>query len=331
MRSIIIVSLLFFGIKTINSQDYYFSQFYNSPLTLNPALTGVIPGDYRIIANYRNLNTALVPFSTYSVSFDSKFLRGLLEHDVASAGIVAIEDDLAGGAISNLVVMASGAYHFAIGKKKNTFIVLGGQAGIFQRRADLNDFSYPSQWVDGVGYDPNISNQEDFTEMGHIIPDFQAGIFWYSFIGEASSAYAGFSAFHLAEPKETFLGSNDHLPRRYVGHGGARIAASEDISLIPNVIYMNQAGAFHTIFGTHFEYVLSDYTALKIGGWYRWNSSVIASLGFEFYNFSLGLSYDIASNRLTVGEDKGGFEISLIYAAYFRRVVDLKSNPGISF
>jgi len=36
-------------------QDLHFSQWYNSPLTANPANTGFIPdADYRIGANYRN-------------------------------------------------------------------------------------------------------------------------------------------------------------------------------------------------------------------------------------------------------------------------------------
>ena len=42
-------------------QDLHFSQFYNSPLTTNPANTGFIPdADYRIGVNYRNQWSSII-------------------------------------------------------------------------------------------------------------------------------------------------------------------------------------------------------------------------------------------------------------------------------
>ena len=41
-------------INVLVAQDPHFSQFYASPLTLNPALTGKFDGTFRLAANYRN-------------------------------------------------------------------------------------------------------------------------------------------------------------------------------------------------------------------------------------------------------------------------------------
>ena len=52
------------------AQDLHFSQWFNSPLTTNPANTGFIPdADYRIGANYRNqyVNILSVPYKTISI------------------------------------------------------------------------------------------------------------------------------------------------------------------------------------------------------------------------------------------------------------------------
>ena len=38
----------------VHSQDIHFSQYYFSPLSLNPANTGDFLGDYRIAMNYRS-------------------------------------------------------------------------------------------------------------------------------------------------------------------------------------------------------------------------------------------------------------------------------------
>ena len=38
---------------TALAQDPHFTQYFTSPLTLNPALTGLVQGDLRFAANYR--------------------------------------------------------------------------------------------------------------------------------------------------------------------------------------------------------------------------------------------------------------------------------------
>ncbi|HTE10970.1 MAG TPA: hypothetical protein VK645_08370, partial [Chitinophagaceae bacterium] len=51
----IFICVLFFSFFISFGQDLHFSQFFNSPLTTNPANTGFIPdADYRIGANYRS-------------------------------------------------------------------------------------------------------------------------------------------------------------------------------------------------------------------------------------------------------------------------------------
>ena len=54
-------------------QDLHFSQFFNSPLTTNPANTGFIPdGDYRLGANFRNQWSSVMtlPYKTMSAFGD---------------------------------------------------------------------------------------------------------------------------------------------------------------------------------------------------------------------------------------------------------------------
>ena len=69
---IILISLLISIPNTGWCQDVHFSQFYQTPLIVNPALTGVFSGDQRGIINYRNQWNDFAPFTTSSISFDSK-------------------------------------------------------------------------------------------------------------------------------------------------------------------------------------------------------------------------------------------------------------------
>ena len=63
---------LFFISTPLFSQDIHYSQFYNSPLNLNPANTGMFDGDFRFAANQRTQwRSVTVPFSTFSLSADA--------------------------------------------------------------------------------------------------------------------------------------------------------------------------------------------------------------------------------------------------------------------
>jgi hypothetical protein len=96
-----------FGLIAIQSkaQDPSFSQFFSSPLKVNPALTANINADWRAIANFRNqwIGPAS-PYITGTISYDAKMfqkkipnvendgnvfgLGGMLMYDKAMGGVV---------------------------------------------------------------------------------------------------------------------------------------------------------------------------------------------------------------------------------------------------
>ena len=90
LRIFILFSVIFtaFG-STLLSQDIHYSQFYNAPLTLNPALTGIFRGDIRFQANYRNQwRSVPVDFVTFTAAADMKFLRRPYKRGFFSGGVI---------------------------------------------------------------------------------------------------------------------------------------------------------------------------------------------------------------------------------------------------
>ena len=88
------VFILIFTINT-KAQDYKFSQFYNSPLNLNPANTGKINSLYRLVANYRLQYLPLQspsPYNTLSASADFGLFRDKLKNDIFGIGAVFVND-----------------------------------------------------------------------------------------------------------------------------------------------------------------------------------------------------------------------------------------------
>jgi len=79
LRILVSVIGIFSAVTLTKAQDIHFSQFYMSPLNLNPALTGVMNCNTRMVANYRNQWAAVLQanaYNTYSVSYDQKIPVG---------------------------------------------------------------------------------------------------------------------------------------------------------------------------------------------------------------------------------------------------------------
>src|SRR3984885_949429 len=85
------------------AQDPGFSQFFASPLTLNPALTGKFNGAVRVSGNYRNQwPTIDNAFITSTVSVDGAIFKNRLpDGDVWGLGLMAMTDKTADGILSS--------------------------------------------------------------------------------------------------------------------------------------------------------------------------------------------------------------------------------------
>src|ERR1043165_10315821 len=85
------------------AQDPNFSQFFASPLTLNPALTGKFNGVLRVAGNYRNqwpaVNNAYI---TSTVSVDANILPDMIpQTDTWGVALMAMSDRTASGILTS--------------------------------------------------------------------------------------------------------------------------------------------------------------------------------------------------------------------------------------
>mgnify|MGYP000412431138 CR=1 FL=1 len=72
----LLVVLFIMMSQQVFAQDMQFSQFYASPMNLNPAMTGVFEGDFRAVVNYREQYNSILdihPFRTISAGFEKRF------------------------------------------------------------------------------------------------------------------------------------------------------------------------------------------------------------------------------------------------------------------
>lgn len=312
------------------AQDIHFSQFYASPLTLNPALTGKVNGNYRIAGIFRSQwggipNGSGPTFGTPSASFDMPFFVGKNKKDAIGVG-AAFVNDYSNGKLYKLTRgMLSVSYIKSLGANGKHQLSLGVQGGVQQNKGGM--FRFEDQFSDAAFQNGSSSIDAGLNDQSKIVPDFNTGLFYNGQFTKKLTYYAGFSMFHLFEPKEQFgSGNTSALPRRYVVHTGLEWDISKKFTLYPGLIYMNQAKNQELNFGTNIGFHLKNTpdkrTTLYAGAWYRNKDAFIAMVGMEMYRIRVGLSYDVTTSALKNPNTKGSFEISLIYVGRFLSIGD---------
>ena len=96
------------------AQDLHFSQFFNSPLSTNPANTGFIPdGDYRLGVNFRDQWSSImsVPYKTMSAFGDVQVMKNQQETGWVGIGGLMMRDVAGSGSLTSTKLYGSVAYH----------------------------------------------------------------------------------------------------------------------------------------------------------------------------------------------------------------------------
>ncbi|RYE20174.1 MAG: type IX secretion system membrane protein PorP/SprF, partial [Sphingobacteriales bacterium] len=222
------------------AQDLHFSQYFNSPLTTNPANTGFIPdADYRIGAHYRNQwsNVMSVPYKTISVFGDAQLFRDRLETGWLGLGGVILSDVAGSGSLRSNKVYASVAYHQMLGY--SSLLSAGFNIGYAEKRIDATKLKFPDQF-DGEFFDGNLPTAGLPLNNRTSYFDLQAGINYAYFPQENVYINAGYSIQHVNKPRETFYGDKSDagiLPMRHIAFANAILKVHEKVILSPNAYF----------------------------------------------------------------------------------------------
>lgn len=321
LRQLFISLIIFFAAAchVAKAQDIHFSQFFSSPLTLNPALAGNFEGNLRVSGIYRNqwptINRA---FTTTAISVDFPILVNRLpQNDRFGVGIMGYTDQQANGALKNNFLSVSAAYHKGLDEDGNNRISLGFQGVFCGKSLDVTQLKFEDQLrSDGFTGITNEIFQNNQLSLNYF--DLNAGLMYTGVSANNTNYYVGASIYHIIQPRETFLGGQFYLGPRYTVHGGAYFPLNPNLMLHTSAIYQNQSGANETLLGGALGYNLgSDYSedvTMYAGAWYRFGDALIPYIGMEYGMFRLGMSYDVTTSNLqTVNQSRGGFELSLIY------------------
>ncbi|MFT5599980.1 MAG: type IX secretion system PorP/SprF family membrane protein [Flavobacteriales bacterium] len=312
-RIFLLISIALISVLNGKAQDFHMSMYDAAPLYLNPSMTGVFEGDWRIHAQYRNQwkSVNFKPYTTGLISFDIPYKKWGFGAQIVNyrAGI---------GNYNAIQAVGSAAYSVSIDNNKYHNLSFGLQAGATQKSVEYQLHTFNNQYVtsNGGGFDNQLNSNETFAGQTTVAPVTNAGFMYYYTKQQSKiNPFIGVSAFNLIEPTESFFQANNTLERRYYGHLGVRWNLTEALYLIPKVFIMKQGKFEEQTYAVDAGYYLKNSELYLLGGIiYRNLDAVVINAGVKMENYIFKVGYDFNASTLTpVSTGRGAIEISFTY------------------
>lgn len=297
-------------------QDHLYSQFYNAPNYLNPALNGQFQGDLRMNLIYRSQWTNLPgPLNYYTFSIDYQVPRfgggfGLMVTNSAES-IAYYRKTNISGIYSYSAVFDNGALSFGL------------QAGATNRGIDQEKLVYSDQIDPVTGIIPGggtAGSGLPYNNRWYFDSGFGVNLVW-------GNLMIGGSMQHLNKPNQSFTNTRDYLQQRYNGHLSYKIItnsyADDEPAIIPSVVYFKQGRVTELSAGMQYK-----TRNINLGLWYRGSGveqdAVVLSLILDLFprrdtydKLRVGVSHDATMSKLSWGKTAGTSEAALNYEIYF--------------
>ena len=321
-----IVSLIFANFA--HGQDLHFSQFFNSPLTTNPANTGFIPdADYRMGASYRSQFSSILaaPYKTISIYGDAQLFREQIENGWLGLGGVILNDVAGSGGLTSTKIYGSLAYHQMLGI--SSLLTAGFNVGWANKRIDQTKLKFPDQF-DGKFFDGNTPTAVVLQNNNISYFDMQVGLNYAYFPNENGYINGGYSIHHVNKPQETFFSNNTDTSRiamRHIGFVNAVLKVNDRVIINPNAYYTIQSKASEIVFGLNANYNLSGAggdTQLLAGLYYRAGDAIVPMVGFQLKNVRFTFSYDATTSSLSnFNNTQGATEFNIMKKGFYGQSV----------
>lgn len=306
------------------TQDTFFTQYFSSPLLINPALTGINTG-IRARFNYRN-QWPVMPKSYQAYYFSADVGDRALPGS-GGLGLIFNSDNEGTGFIHNLEVGATISVRIRI----NDFLItqIGIKASYRQKSVNWDDFVFTDDLNAKYGY-TNSTKFSDPAINSKSAADFGVGgLLQYISDDGAASGNLGFAVDHLFQPDMSFFTTGESpLYRRWVIHadgifsfgGGSRSSnygAGDATMINPGIVFQRQWNVsslevglngikYNIYLGTWFKTSLTSPSSnsLAVLAGYRLVTDIV--------NVRFIYSYDIPISGAYVASG-GAHEVGLVF------------------
>lgn len=318
MRKLLVLSVTLLLSFLVQAQDPHFSQFFASPLTLNPAFTGKFDGQLRFAANHRDQWPSIPKaYVTTSASLDFSVLKNKIPSgDVFGIGFSGLSDQSADAALKLNYGSLSLSYHKALDENGYNTIGAGFQATYSSAILDFTKLTFEDQLTQNGFTGTTNETLSNGNNQNYV--DVNAGVLYSGSSDGINNFYLGASVYHINRPNLSFIDKVWNLSPRLTVHGGGSFPVTEVLNINISAIHQVQNKANETLIGAALSANLNNDSqnpsSVYVGSWIRFKDAIIPYIGIEVGGLRIGASYDINTSSLKAAtSSRGGSEFSLIY------------------
>ncbi|MEQ9423860.1 MAG: PorP/SprF family type IX secretion system membrane protein [Cyclobacteriaceae bacterium] len=325
------------------SQNTQFSQYYASPIFLNPAFAGII-AEPTLSINHKNsgkINDG--SFSDLSqLTLSMPYLTTTTKTLQSGGAALSVFREKRGfnGIYVTHKVLGAGAYSLRLDRLRPQYLTFGLQGGIVINSLDTGPLRWGSQYNPYIGFDDSLP-QEDVTANSDAYPVFNFGMIYAvhnhdNIYVRDKSVVVGIAIDNLNVPKtNSGFGTTRESPVIRL-HAASESEINPKTSVHPTLLLLYQSGSYQANVGIYWSRLVSNTLSkksvlLQVGGWYRLNDSVIGTIGLEVESLRVGFSYDLNTrtfnNNDVTAQNNGALEVSISYRLQKSRSITKISNP----
>lgn len=325
MKKMILIILALIVIANLSiAQDIHFSQFYASPILINPGATGSFEGNQRVVTNFKDQwRGVTTPFKTFSLTADMNFNKSNSKTKYPAIGASIFRDVAGDSKFSKTQLDLFFAYKVLLNSKSS--IAVGLKSGISQSSIDLNNLRWDSQYSENSGYD--LSNVETISIDNRLYGNFGCGMEYLYMTKKRNMASndgflmkLGTSLMNINSNSHSYYENYkefDNLKGTLYGYFSLGLK-NTNLAIQPSFIAQRQYALQEITYGSLVRYRLSEkskYTgyikesALSIGLFNRINDAFIAVVQYEVREWAIGVSYDVNFSKLNQNSSNGSTEI----------------------
>lgn len=312
-----IALIIFLSFNISKTQDLHYTQFYNSPLNISAANTGLFNGDQRLNFSIRDQGRSVpVPWFTLSGAFDKKFYPKYSEKYFFSGGLNFNYDQQGDARLNLSNLNLSLSYSRVI--NKNNILTIGVLGGFSTRGFDTETNTWDMQWV-GDRVDLNLSSGENFDNNRVSFLETGAGLNYRWQKDTRTKVDIGGAVFHILEPEANFQqGDQTKLPMRIDINAVANIQVFKSLDIQLHGLQQFQNVYEELVFGGLVKIYVNQQrgkeTEVHIGASYRTSKFLAPTLAFRYKDFYVGASYDMDMTPFNLNQSNlGGPEVHVRY------------------
>jgi type IX secretion system PorP/SprF family membrane protein len=289
-----------FFLLPLYGQDPHLSQYFSSPLTINPALTANMEPSFRVsLVHRQQWWQSNFPFTTSVLGGELRLLSNQLqEGNRLGIGLVLENDISLGGAYKTNKASFSAAYHQSIDENRYQTLGLGIQLSTSNKIINFNSLGFENQF-NGSQIDLTLNSGESFLSNSRNYLDVNAGIV-YSFDDGEKSFYLGGAIQNILQPNISFFAdSSSRINMRKIINGGANFYPNSNSSsrLLLSFLLMEQSKSTEMNLGAALG-LETKAGYVYFGLFSRFGDAIYPYVSFQSNSIQVGFSYDFTTSQL---------------------------------